>query len=51
MRYELCVMGWAEARFLIPVDYAAEAWQRMPDEMREIAASLYERTRRALPGC
>ena len=43
--------GLAEARFEIPAEYAAEAWQRMPDEMREIAASLYERTRRALPCC
>lgn len=43
--------GLAEARFEVPAEYAAEAWQRMPDEMREIAASLYERTRRAMPGC
>ncbi len=42
--------GLAEARFAIPAEYAAEAWQRMPDGMREIAVSLYERTRRALPG-
>jgi len=25
--------GLAEARFEMPVDYAAEAWQRMSDEM------------------
>ena len=43
--------GLAEARFSIPVEYAAEAWQRMPDDMRSIAESFYARTCRSLPGC
>lgn len=43
--------GLAESRFQIPAVFAAEAWQRMPDDMRGIAESLYERTSRSLPGC
>jgi ADP-ribosylglycohydrolase len=41
--------GFAEARFGIPPEIAAEAWQRLPPDMRGILETLYKNTHRPPP--
>ncbi len=41
--------GFAEARFGIPPEIAAEAWHRLPPDMRGILETLYKNTHRPPP--
>jgi ADP-ribosyl-[dinitrogen reductase] hydrolase len=41
--------GFAEARFGIPPEIAAEAWHRLPADMRDILETLYKNTHRPPP--